>query len=148
MEMATAPARLRGTPSWLLNQAAVHAGRHVNEGFAAIGARRYHYSLLAALTEFGPASQAALGRRCGIDRSDVVATLNELAGRDLVRREPDPTDRRRNIIRITPAGADHLTHLDTVLARAQDAAMAPLSGPEREELVRLLTRLLEPAPRD
>ncbi|HEX2315553.1 MAG TPA: MarR family transcriptional regulator [Thermomonospora sp.] len=142
MEMATAPARLRGTPSWLLSQAAAHTGRHVGDGLAAVGARRWHYSLLAALAEFGPASQAELGRRCGIDRSDVVAMLNELGADDLIRREPDPADRRRNIIRITPAGLRHLERLDEVLAAAQDAALAPLSAAERAELVRLLTRVL------
>ena len=84
------PARLKGTPSWLVNQTATHASRLVTDGLAAVGARRYHYSLLAALSEFGPSSQAALGRHTGIDRSDVVAMLNELAEQRLVERAVDP----------------------------------------------------------
>ncbi|MFE2755531.1 MarR family winged helix-turn-helix transcriptional regulator [Actinosynnema sp. NPDC059335] len=143
METSGAPRRLRGTASWLLGQTTTHAHRLVSEGFGAVGARRYHYSLLAALDEFGPASQAELGRRGGVDRSDVVATVNELAERGHVERRPDPGDRRRNIVTITPAGVAHLRHLDRVLGQAQDALLAPLSAAEREELVRMLTAVLE-----
>ena len=137
------PTRLRGTPSWLITQTARHASRLVSEGFTTAGARGYHYRLLAALEEFGPASQAALGRRVGIDRSDVVATVNQLAEGGLVERAPDPEDRRRNVVTITPAGGEQLRRLDGVLAGIQDELLAPLSTHEREELARLLTRVLD-----
>ena len=137
------PTRLRQAPSWLLGQTSIHSHRLVTERFAAADARGYHYRLLAALQEFGPASQAALGRRTGVDRSDVVAALNELADRKLIERSPDPADRRRNIITITPTGLRHLEHLTTVLTEIQDALLAPLSAAEREQLTRLLTRIVD-----
>ena len=137
------PGRLRGSPSWLLTQTAAQASRLVSEGFATADARGYHYRLLAALEEFGPASQAALGRRSGIDRSDVVATVNELEGGGLVERARDPEDRRRNIVTITAAGTQQLRRLDGVLAGIQDELLAPLSTDERGELARLLTRILD-----
>ena len=105
--------------------------------------RQAYYRLLAALEEFGPASQAALGRRTSIDRSDVVAVLNELAARGLVERSPDPDDRRRNVITITPAGTEQLGDLDEVLAGVQERLLAPLSPADRTRLVSLLTRLVE-----
>ncbi|MDT4946430.1 MAG: MarR family transcriptional regulator, lower aerobic nicotinate degradation pathway regulator, partial [Pseudonocardiales bacterium] len=113
------------------------------DGFAAADARGYHHRLLAALEEFGPASQAALGRRTGIDRSDVVAALNELAAGGFIKRSPDPDDRRRNLIEITAAGTKQLRKLDKVLAGIQEKLLAPLTAAERAQLVRLLTRLLE-----
>ncbi|MDT7725143.1 MAG: MarR family transcriptional regulator, lower aerobic nicotinate degradation pathway regulator [Actinomycetota bacterium] len=142
MDANTAPARLKSTASWLLNQAALQATRLVTDGFGAAHARRYHYSMLAALEEFGPASQATLGRRCGIDRSDVVAMVNELADRDQLERTPDPADGRRNVITITPAGVRQLQRLDDVLGHVQDDLLAPLSEPERAQLTELLTRLI------
>lgn len=138
-----APSRLKGAPSWLITHIAPHAHRLVQAAFTAADARGYHYALLAALKEFGPASQATLGRRCGIDRSDVVAMINELAERKLVERALDPADRRRNIITITPAGAKHLQRLDGVLAEIQDDLLAPLSADERKELARLLAKVLD-----
>jgi DNA-binding MarR family transcriptional regulator len=143
MEFDGAPTRLRSAPSWLLGQASIQAARLVTDGFASADSRRYHYSMLAALEEFGPASQASLGRRCGIDRSDVVAVVNELAERGLVERTPDPADRRRNTITITAAGVEHLRRLDSVLSAIQDDLLGSLAEDERETLTRLLGKVLD-----
>ncbi|WP_067793493.1 MarR family winged helix-turn-helix transcriptional regulator [Actinomadura formosensis] len=140
---ARTPSRLRRAPSWLINLVSAHSRRLVADGFAAAGARGYHYRLLAALDEYGPSSQAALGRHTGIDRSDVVAALNELAAKELIGRSPDPSDRRRNIVTLTAEGSRHLRELDKVLAGIQDGFLAPLSPEEREQLIGLLTRLAD-----
>jgi MarR family transcriptional regulator, lower aerobic nicotinate degradation pathway regulator len=137
------PSRILEMPTWLISRAYAHAHRLLAEGFAGAGVRGYHYRLLAALEEFGPASQAALGRRTSVDRSDVVAVLNDLADRGLIERSPDPDDRRRNIITITPAGAEQLRALDQILTGVQEKLLAPLSAADRTQLTRLLTRLLE-----
>jgi DNA-binding MarR family transcriptional regulator len=136
------PARLTEKPTWLLSQVSMHAHRLLTGWLATAGARGYHYRLLAALQEFGPASQATLGRRTQMDRSDVVAALNELAGRGMVERSPDPADRRRNVITITPEGASHLERLEKLLAGVQDELLEPLSPAERRQLTGLLARLL------
>jgi MarR family transcriptional regulator, lower aerobic nicotinate degradation pathway regulator len=137
------PSRLERRPSWLVSQVSIHAHRLLSEEFATVDSIGYHYRLLAALEEFGPASQAALSRRTGIDRSDVVAALNDLAERGLVERSPDPADRRRNVITITPAGTEQLRLLDRVVGDVQDKLLAPLSPAERDQLTDLLARVLE-----
>jgi MarR family transcriptional regulator, lower aerobic nicotinate degradation pathway regulator len=137
------PERLAGKPSWLITQLATHARRLVAEGQAQMGAGGYHYHILAALSEFGPSSQADLARRGNLDRSDVVAAINELAGQGFVERTPDPHDRRRNLVRLTRSGTQHLRRLDRTLDRVQDELVAPLSVADRQTLTRLLTRLLE-----
>jgi DNA-binding MarR family transcriptional regulator len=140
--MEEPPARLTTKPTWLLSQLAVHAHRLTSDGFAAAGARGYHYRILAALAEFGVASQAELGRRCTMDRSDVVAAVNELAERGFVQRTPDPADRRRNQVTLTQAGESHLRQLDETLDRAQENLLGPLPDADRQTLIRLLARLL------
>jgi MarR family transcriptional regulator, lower aerobic nicotinate degradation pathway regulator len=138
-----APARVRSKPSWLLNQATLPANRLVAEALAGIDARRHHYVLLAALDEAGPASQAELSRRTTIDRSDMVAAINDLAVRGLVERTPDARDRRRNVVTLTPAGRRHLRKLDGVLAGVQDDLLSPLAADERDLLIDLLTRVVD-----
>ncbi len=133
--------RVAGRPTWLLSRANARAQGLLWDAFAAEGLRGYHFRLLAALDEYGPSSQADLGRRTGIDRSDVVASLNELVARGLANRAADPTDRRRNIVAITEGGAGVLGRLDAVLDDVQDAVLAPLSPNERKTLVRLLAKL-------
>lgn len=137
------PARLRQIPSRLLSIAAMHADRLVSAGLAGKDARKWHYAALAALQESGPASQAALSDRTGIYRSDLVSVINELAASGQVERTPDKDDRRRNVITITQAGHDRLVQLDALLATLQEELLAPLTGPERGQLVELLERLIE-----
>ncbi|WP_349636970.1 hypothetical protein [Streptomyces sp. 378] len=69
--------------------------------------------------------------------------LNELAGRDLVERTPDPGDRRRNVITISPWGRRHLRRLDETLDDLHDTLLAPLNPAERDQFMRMLTRLLD-----
>ncbi|MEU5851742.1 MarR family transcriptional regulator [Saccharopolyspora shandongensis] len=140
--MEKTPARLTARPSWLLTQLAVHVHRLVTDGFGEAGARGYHYRILAALDEFGVASQAELGRRCNMDRSDVVAAINELAEQGFVERTPDPDDRRRNLVTLTKAGDRQLRRLDRALDEVQDDLLGPLPAEDRQTLTRLLTRLL------
>ncbi|MFD0899394.1 MarR family winged helix-turn-helix transcriptional regulator [Actinomadura sediminis] len=135
--------RLHRLPTWLISQAYAHGHRLLSDAFAATGSRGYHYRLLTALEQLGPASQAELGRRTGIDRSDVVAALNELAAERLVERATDPDDRRRNIVTVTPDGVRRLEHLDTVVSGVQDELLAPLSPADRDRLVGLLARVVE-----
>jgi MarR family transcriptional regulator, lower aerobic nicotinate degradation pathway regulator len=140
--MNEVPQRLASKPSWLISQLAVHARRLVTEGFATVGARGYHYRILAALQEFGPASQAQLGRRCRIDRSDVVAAVNELVEAGLIERTPDPEHGRRNKVTITRDGVEHLLRMDGVLDQVQDDLLEPLSAEDRQTLNRLLKQVL------
>jgi MarR family transcriptional regulator, lower aerobic nicotinate degradation pathway regulator len=137
------PRRLRRLPSWLLNQAALNANRIVAEGFAAEGVRRPHFAVLVALDEDGPASQAELGRRLSIDTSDMVAVLNDLERERLVARARDESDRRRNVVRLTNAGARALERLAEQVEHAQKELLAPLSAKERRELERMLARVIE-----
>ena len=137
------PAVLTQKPTWLISEVSRVAHRLLTDTLATVGSRGYHYRLLAALQEFGPASQASLGRHTGMDRSDVVACVNELASRGLVNRSPDPADRRRNVITITEAGATHLRRLEELLAGVQNELAAPLSPADRHQLVRLLTQILD-----
>jgi len=141
-ELTTAD-RLRALPSRLLSQAAMYADRLVSDGLGATGARKWHYAVLVTLREFGATSQAALSRRTGIYRSDMVAVINELADHEYVQRAPDPADQRRNVITLTGAGRRRLRQLDTLVDSVQAAVLAPLSRQERDQFVKLLTRLVD-----
>jgi len=138
-----APRRLWRLPSWLLSQAALYGHRLVSEDFAAAGVRKYHFTVLVALAESGATSQAALGRRLSIDRSDLVAVLNDLERDGFVERVRDEQDRRRNVVRLTATGAGALERLDDRVEAAQDALLDPLSPAERRQLHSLLTRVVQ-----
>ncbi len=140
-----APARIRDRPTWLISRNYARAHALLADGFAASGTglRSYHYRLLAALDERGPASQADLSRTTGVDRSDVVAVLGELESRGFIERGTDPDNRRRNIVSITQAGRDQLRVLDQTLDEIQERLLEPLTPTERRKLIELLRKLLD-----
>jgi DNA-binding MarR family transcriptional regulator len=139
------PARLKDRPTWLISRAYARSSGLLNAGFEAHGngLRSYHYRLLAALEEWGAASQADLGRSTGIDRSDVTAALAELESRNLIERTVDPENKRRNIVTLTPEGVDQLRDLDTVVDTIQDELLAPLTSAQRRQFTTLISRLVD-----
>jgi MarR family transcriptional regulator, lower aerobic nicotinate degradation pathway regulator len=137
------PAALSGSPSWLVGQAGIYAQRLLNERMASDDAHRHQLSVLEMLDEFGPVSQASIGRRCHLDRSDVAALVGELEGAGHLRREPDPVDRRRNVVTITPGGTARLAQLRRLAAAARDDLLEPLNAGERAQLTALLERVVE-----
>ncbi len=134
--------RVAGRPTWLLSRANARSQGLLTDAFSNEGLRGYHFRLLAALDQYGPSSQAELGRGTGIDRSDVVAALNDLVEGRLARREPDPADGRRNVVTITRRGRNTLERLDAVVDDVQAAVLAPLTPTERTTFVRLLAKLV------
>lgn len=134
--------RVATKPSWMLGRANARGQALLAEAFERAGVRGYHYRLLAALDEHGPGSQAELGRQTGIDRSDVVATLDDLAGWKLARRAPDPGDRRRNVVTITDAGVARLAELEAAVADVQRRLLSPLTPAEQRTFLRLVAKLV------
>lgn len=109
------PRRLLETPSWLLTQLAADASRRTRDVFESVGAGRYHYAILCAVEEFGPCSQAEMGRRLHMDRKDVAQRVLELEDQHCVQRRPDPADSRRNLVLVTTRGRERLAELDASL---------------------------------
>ena len=139
------PARLKERPTWLISRAYARSSGLLNVGFDAHGngLRGYHYRLLAALEEWGPASQADLGRSTGIDRSDVTAALAVLESRNLIERAVDPGNKRRNIVTLTPAGVDRLRDLDVIVDAIQDELLAPLTATQQRQFATLISLLAD-----
>jgi DNA-binding MarR family transcriptional regulator len=137
------PERLSQLPSWLLSQATAHGHRLVNDALAGDQMRKNHFTVMLALREGGSSSQAALGRRLNIDRSDLHAVLNDLEAKGFVERIRDDNDRRRNMVALTQSGARALKRLDARVEKAQDELLAPLSPRQRQELCRSLARIAE-----
>ena len=135
---------MKDRPTWLISRAYARSSGLLKAGFESHGSglRSYHYRLLAALEEGGPASQAVLGRGTGIDRSDVTAALSELESRRLVERTVDPVHRRRKIVTLTPQGVDRLRELDAVVDDVQEQVLGPLTATQRRQFVDLMSRML------
>src|SRR4051794_35500511 len=123
--------RLRRKPSWLLSQAAIAGDRLVNEGRGGGGGVKSPFRGRPAVAADGPLSQAELGRRVHVDRSDMAAVVAELEDLGYVTRERDATDRRRNVVALTAAGREALERMDAAVETAQARLLEPLTPDER-----------------
>lgn len=139
-DVAQPPARLRELASWQANRVSVLGARLFARRMP-LGARA-DYAALATLEEYGPLSQADIGRHLGLDRNDVNGILNRLEGDHQVTRQADPADRRRNIVTLTDAGQRYLAELQEHADAVQDELLAGLDTSERRQLQALLAKLL------
>ncbi|MFI1715080.1 MarR family winged helix-turn-helix transcriptional regulator [Streptomyces litmocidini] len=136
-------AHIQSLPSWLLGRVAARGRSLVAEAIAEEGLKLPQHAVLAAVAAYGPVAQADLVRRLGFDAKDVVLLLNHLEEAGLARRQPDPRDRRKNAVTVTPEGVRTLERCAELAERANSALLAPLSATEARRLMELLTRVHE-----
>lgn len=101
-----------------------------------------HFGCLAVVAEEGPLSQHALGERMRVDRTTIVAVVDELERRRFVARRRNPDDRRAYALEATAAGRRWLDRTAAGLAEAEERILGGLEVEEREELLRLLQKLI------
>jgi DNA-binding MarR family transcriptional regulator len=116
--------------------------RATNAALAEEGLRVRQYAvLLLACDSRRGASQRAMARILGLDPSQVVTLVDELAQAGLVERRPAPTDRRANLVTATEAGHRKRERAAVRAADAVRGALGPLSGAEQATLRGLLSRV-------
>jgi DNA-binding MarR family transcriptional regulator len=104
-----------------------------------------HLRLLMALSylrDHDGAPQQELAEALCMDANNVVLLLNELEDRGQVARRRDPSDRRRHLVELTPAGRRALVGAERAQESIEDDVLRALDGEERAALWRLLTRAL------
>jgi MarR family transcriptional regulator, lower aerobic nicotinate degradation pathway regulator len=143
MTASPRPPSLLDQPSYLASQVSKYGRRLIESTLAQRDLGLIHYAVLTALDDLGPLSQQELAGSLDIDKSHLVAHIDRLEDRELALRTKDPADRRRNQVRLTPAGKALVDELHPVGRRSQHGLLEVLSAPERETLVSLLRRVLE-----
>jgi DNA-binding MarR family transcriptional regulator len=93
--------------------------------------------------ERGSLSQQAIGERLRIDRTTMVSLIDDLERAGYVTRERNPGDRRAYVITLTPAGKRAQTRAEKAVDTRALEFFGRLPEAERQELHRLLTRLIE-----
>lgn len=134
---------LFSSTGFLLGKAAQIVVGAFEEALKPYGLRSREFGVLALIHQNGPQSQHQLGELLRIDRTTMVAVIDDLEQRGLVQRTRDPADRRRYAITLTGDGAQlmdgDLGRLDQTV---NAAFLRPLSRTERRQLVELLRRVV------
>lgn len=99
------------------------------------------FSALSLVVAHPNISQSSLARMLGIERSGLVAIIDELEHRNFLTRSVVPDDRRIQALVATPEG--HLAYQDTLatVQAHEDRLLADLSTADKETLMQLLKQI-------
>ncbi|GLW72043.1 MarR family transcriptional regulator [Kitasatospora phosalacinea] len=141
--------RLHDDLHWLLARLKQGLATAQAPALRAHGLSLWGYTVLMAVVDAPTRSQLALAQAVSVDKSKLVLVIDELEAAGLVRRRPDPADRRARIVEATDTGRrvldaareDVLAIEDHLLAdlepRAQQSLRALLAGLVGEPVVRV-----------
>jgi DNA-binding MarR family transcriptional regulator len=127
---------------YLLGRAHLEHRVIAERALAPLGLSGKGVGALILLVQEGPRSQQRLGERQGIDRTTMVAVVDELEKAGFVERRRDPRDRRAYSLQATAAGRRVLQQAGEATKRAEDEFLAPLPAADRRRLKRLLGTLV------
>jgi DNA-binding MarR family transcriptional regulator len=122
-----------------------HLDRALNETLANFQLDRGEWWLLGALRRSGPPyrrSPGHLAQEMGLSSGAMTNRLDRLEAAGLVRRLPDPNDRRSLQVELTEAGWQMWQDSVSAQAQKEQLVASALSREEKEQLNTLLRRLM------
>jgi len=137
-----APAFHEDTTGWLLARAAHLVSGRLAGCLQPLGVTVRSFAVLSAACRGEPMTQGCLGELLAIDKSTLVVTLDELERLGLVRRIPDPGDRRVRRVASTEAGVDLVNRATDAIVQTESCTLGVLDLEERKQLAALLRRLI------
>lgn len=119
--------------------------RQLAENFARHGIEAWMYDVLATLRRNGSPYELAAGEL--VDQTMVTTgamtnRIDRLEERGLVERDTSPTDRRKVVVRLTPAGLDLVDSVAGGHLETERRILASLTARQQEDLIRHLRSLL------
>jgi len=124
-----------------------HLDRARAAAFSGPGLEPWEFDVLSALRREGPPHQLSPGRLLQdtmVTSGTMTNRIDRLEAAGLVRRGPDPQDKRGVLVSLTPEGRERVdAALDALLSREQ-ALLTGLDTQQRQSLADLLRVLLVP----
>lgn len=132
---------------FLLSRASGLVARQAHAALGEHGLRVRQYSVLSLAADISDGiSQRDLAAVLGLDPSQVVLLVDELAAAGLVERRPSPTDRRARLVVATESGRKVLRPAAKAADRRVQEQLRVLSDDEQETLTGLLARIVTSSP--
>ena len=111
-----------------------------NRALVPLDLRVRSYSVLSLACTGAPQTQKEIADYLLLDPSEVVTLLDDLESRSLVRRIPDPADRRARLVTATPAGYGLYKEARDIVDRSNRHVLGQLDDDDVETLRGLLRR--------
>ena len=132
---------MRDRVPFLLYRASQISQSLANEMLAEMALSARQVGILTMVTEMEPMTQKTLADALRIDRTTMVALLDDLEDKGYVVRQRHPGDRRAFLVQPTDSGRAAKVAAVRILDEQQRRFLAPLTAAERTQLATLLKRL-------
>lgn len=130
------------TPGHLIGRAARLLTRLADARLKALGVAGGQIPVLVALQDGSEMSQAALVQFARVEQPTMAATLSRMERDGLIRRRPDPDDRRGSLVSLTPEAIERLPRVRAALSGLAREVLEGFDGAEKELLVGLTQRMI------
>lgn len=127
---------------YMVNWAARLFARAIDRRLRPLGLSSAHMPVMFALGEGREMSQKALAVAAAIEQPTMAATLSRMERAGLVRRRPDPGDRRAMLFSLTPRAAQKADAVQAAVAEINGRALAGLALQERKAFLGMLARVV------
>ena len=101
------------------------------------------FAALVKLRDLKEVSQNHLGRLTAMDAATMQGVIKRLASRSLIKRRPDPDDRRRLIVSLSSEGYELVNSLVSSGSDITAQTLEPLCPAERKQFLDLLRKLAQ-----
>ncbi|GAA3099528.1 MarR family transcriptional regulator [Pseudonocardia yunnanensis] len=105
----------------------------------------WDYAVLSALEEGAVPTQSELAAAVGRDKTRLIPILDRLEARGLLRRTPDPADRRNRVVALTEEGRELVRSCRAGIRGVEAEVLAVIDPDERAVFVAVLDRLTDTA---
>jgi DNA-binding MarR family transcriptional regulator len=109
---------------------------------AGTGIQPRDFGVLTTLAATGPKAQQDLADLLLVNRTMMVALVDDLEAAGLVERRRNPADRRAYALELTDAGREAVARATPEIGAAEEELLAPLGAAERKRLIELLTAVV------
>ena len=131
-----------GTPSHFISRIARAFSRIGDVRLREVGFATAQLPVLNALQGGAQFSQTELARWARVEQPTMAQLLSRMERDGLIRRDPDPNDRRSSLVSLTEDARARLPAARAVLEQGNRDATRGLSDAEVEALIELLRRVL------
>ena len=123
---------------YLLKHAQLRYGQLSAAALEPLGITGRQAAMLVVIDGPEALSQQEIAAELGVDRTTMVALIDEVVAHGLVVRRQHVADRRRNVVELTDVGRSTLRKANARTAEADREFLAPLSPADAQRLRRLL----------
>ena len=126
----------------LVKQVYLRFTERTSSALAPLGISSHEWAALLRFDEERQLSQAEVAARMGIDRTTMVALVDELERKELVNRRPHQEDRRKNIVELTSRGREIKRRAARIVDDCEREFLAVLDEADAQQLKTALMALI------